>query len=69
MEMLQEWLASLPLERIPYNAVLDLVNNKMRVSPGPGDPDSAGGGQQADLHVAWHRANTFRPVSLYCPFP
>lgn len=30
LEMLQEWLASLPLERIPYNAVLDLVNNKMR---------------------------------------
>lgn len=50
--MLQEWLASLPLERIPYNAVLDLVNNKMRVSPGPGDPDSEGGEQQADLHVA-----------------
>lgn len=34
--MLHEWLASLPLERIPYNAVLDLVNNKMRVSPGRG---------------------------------
>lgn len=34
--MLQEWLASLPLERIPYNAVLDLVNNKMRVSQGRG---------------------------------
>lgn len=33
METLQEWLASLPLDRIPYNAVLDLVNNKMRVSP------------------------------------
>lgn len=29
--MLQEWLASLPLDRIPYDAVLDLVNNKMRV--------------------------------------
>lgn len=35
LEMLQEWLASLPLDRIPYNAVLDLVNNKMRVSPAP----------------------------------
>lgn len=34
--MLQEWLASLPLDRIPYNAVLDLVNNKMRVSAGLG---------------------------------
>lgn len=33
LETLQEWLASLPLDRIPYNAVLDLVNNKMRVSP------------------------------------
>lgn len=32
---LQEWLATLPLDRIPYNAVLDLVNNKMRVSPAP----------------------------------
>ncbi|XP_017361152.1 sulfhydryl oxidase 2 isoform X2 [Cebus imitator] len=32
LEMLQEWLASLPLDRIPYNAVLDLVNNKMRIS-------------------------------------
>lgn len=31
LEMLQEWLASLPLDRVPYNAVLDLVNNKMRV--------------------------------------
>lgn len=31
LETLQEWLASLPLDRIPYNAVLDLVNNKMRV--------------------------------------
>ncbi|XP_074250610.1 sulfhydryl oxidase 2 isoform X3 [Saimiri boliviensis] len=32
LKMLQEWLASLPLDRIPYNAVLDLVNNKMRIS-------------------------------------
>ncbi|XP_054440135.1 sulfhydryl oxidase 2 [Pteronotus mesoamericanus] len=32
LEMLREWLASLPLDRIPYNAVLDLVNNKMRIS-------------------------------------
>ncbi|XP_036272732.1 sulfhydryl oxidase 2 [Pipistrellus kuhlii] len=32
LEMLQEWLASLPLDRVPYNAVLDLVNNKMRIS-------------------------------------
>ena len=31
LEMLQEWLASLPLDRIPYDAVLDLVTNKMRV--------------------------------------
>lgn len=35
LETLQEWLANLPLDRIPYNAVLDLVNNKMRVSPAP----------------------------------
>uniref|UniRef100_H0WH21 Sulfhydryl oxidase n=2 Tax=Otolemur garnettii TaxID=30611 RepID=H0WH21_OTOGA len=32
LETLQEWLASLPLDRIPYDAVLDLVNNKMRMS-------------------------------------
>ncbi|XP_061055600.1 sulfhydryl oxidase 2 [Eubalaena glacialis] len=32
LETLQEWLASLPLDRIPYDAVLDLVNNKMRIS-------------------------------------
>ncbi|XP_006900700.1 PREDICTED: sulfhydryl oxidase 2 [Elephantulus edwardii] len=32
LETLQEWLASLPLDRIPYGAVLDLVNNKMRIS-------------------------------------
>ncbi|XP_031305400.2 sulfhydryl oxidase 2 [Camelus dromedarius] len=32
LETLQEWLATLPLDRIPYNAVLDLVNNKMRIS-------------------------------------
>ncbi|XP_026369536.1 sulfhydryl oxidase 2 [Ursus arctos] len=32
LETLQEWLANLPLDRIPYNAVLDLVNNKMRIS-------------------------------------
>ncbi|KAM4878144.1 sulfhydryl oxidase 2 [Thomomys bottae] len=32
LEMLREWLTTLPLDRIPYNAVLDLVNNKMRIS-------------------------------------
>ncbi|XP_045323859.1 sulfhydryl oxidase 2 isoform X2 [Leopardus geoffroyi] len=32
LETLQEWLASLPLDRIPYNAVLDLANNKMRIA-------------------------------------
>uniref|UniRef100_A0ACB8F1I3 Sulfhydryl oxidase 2 n=1 Tax=Sphaerodactylus townsendi TaxID=933632 RepID=A0ACB8F1I3_9SAUR len=26
------WLISLPLDRIPYDAILDLVNNKMRIS-------------------------------------
>lgn len=31
METLSDWLLSLPLQRIPYQAVLDLVNNKMRV--------------------------------------
>ncbi|MGH0171808.1 UNVERIFIED_CONTAM: hypothetical protein FKN15_061965 [Acipenser sinensis] len=32
LETLLEWLVSLPLDRIPYNAILDLVNNKMRIS-------------------------------------
>ncbi|XP_050011131.1 sulfhydryl oxidase 2 [Alexandromys fortis] len=32
LETLQEWLANLPLDKIPYNAILDLVNNKMRIS-------------------------------------
>lgn len=31
METLCDWLLSLPLQRIPYQAVLDLVDNKMRV--------------------------------------
>uniref|UniRef100_A0A8D0ENC9 Sulfhydryl oxidase n=1 Tax=Strix occidentalis caurina TaxID=311401 RepID=A0A8D0ENC9_STROC len=30
LETLQEWLVSLPLDKIPYDAILDLVNNKMR---------------------------------------
>ncbi|KAI3373003.1 hypothetical protein L3Q82_023457 [Scortum barcoo] len=32
METLCDWLLSLPLQRIPYQAVLDLVDNKMRIS-------------------------------------
>ncbi|XP_017292053.1 sulfhydryl oxidase 2 isoform X2 [Kryptolebias marmoratus] len=32
METLSDWLLSLPLEQIPYQAVLDLVNNKMTIS-------------------------------------
>ncbi|XP_029776868.1 sulfhydryl oxidase 2 [Suricata suricatta] len=32
LETLQEWLASLPLDRVPYDAVLDLANNRMRIS-------------------------------------
>ncbi|XP_076003686.1 sulfhydryl oxidase 2 [Genypterus blacodes] len=32
METLSDWLLSLPLQRIPYQAVLDLVDNKMRIS-------------------------------------
>ncbi|XP_036892458.1 sulfhydryl oxidase 2 isoform X2 [Sturnira hondurensis] len=32
LETLQEWLASLPLDRVPYTAILDLVDNKMRIS-------------------------------------
>ncbi|XP_023665375.2 sulfhydryl oxidase 2 [Paramormyrops kingsleyae] len=32
LETLLEWLVSLPLEKIPYDAILDLVNNKMRIA-------------------------------------
>ncbi|XP_030063477.1 sulfhydryl oxidase 2 [Microcaecilia unicolor] len=32
LETLQEWLVSLPLDKIPYDAILDLVNNKMLIS-------------------------------------
>lgn len=32
LETLQEWLVPLPLDRVPYHAILDLVDNKMRVS-------------------------------------
>ncbi|XP_058231268.1 sulfhydryl oxidase 2 [Hemibagrus wyckioides] len=32
LETLLEWLISLPLEKIPYEAILDLANNKMRIS-------------------------------------
>uniref|UniRef100_A0A665W3S8 Sulfhydryl oxidase n=1 Tax=Echeneis naucrates TaxID=173247 RepID=A0A665W3S8_ECHNA len=32
METLSDWLLSLPLQRIPYQAVLDLVDNKMSIS-------------------------------------
>ncbi|KAK1892528.1 Sulfhydryl oxidase 2, partial [Dissostichus eleginoides] len=32
METLSDWLVSLPLPRIPYQAVLDLVDNTMRIS-------------------------------------
>uniref|UniRef100_A0A672H3I7 Sulfhydryl oxidase n=1 Tax=Salarias fasciatus TaxID=181472 RepID=A0A672H3I7_SALFA len=32
METLSDWLLTLPLPKIPYQAVLDLVDNKMRIS-------------------------------------
>ncbi|KAM4696041.1 sulfhydryl oxidase 2 [Rhinophrynus dorsalis] len=32
LETVHEWLASMPLDKIPYDAILDLVNNKMRIS-------------------------------------
>uniref|UniRef100_A0A8C6WNI2 Sulfhydryl oxidase n=1 Tax=Neogobius melanostomus TaxID=47308 RepID=A0A8C6WNI2_9GOBI len=32
METLSDWLLSLPLQKIPYQAVLDLVDNKMKIS-------------------------------------
>ncbi|KAM6954532.1 sulfhydryl oxidase 2 [Aplochiton taeniatus] len=32
LETLLEWLLSLPLDSLPYHAILDLVNNKMRIS-------------------------------------
>ncbi|XP_038131227.1 sulfhydryl oxidase 2 [Cyprinodon tularosa] len=32
METLSDWLLSLPLQQIPYQAVMDLVDNKMKIS-------------------------------------
>ncbi|KAM9743038.1 sulfhydryl oxidase 2 [Menidia menidia] len=32
LETLSDWLLALPLQRIPYQAVLDLVDNKMQIS-------------------------------------
>ncbi|PWA16975.1 hypothetical protein CCH79_00020069 [Gambusia affinis] len=32
METLSDWLLSLPLQQIPYQAILDLVDNKMKIS-------------------------------------
>ncbi|XP_004613453.2 sulfhydryl oxidase 2 [Sorex araneus] len=32
LEALQEWLTTLPLDSVPYHAVLDLIDNKMRIS-------------------------------------
>ncbi|XP_014912167.1 sulfhydryl oxidase 2 [Poecilia latipinna] len=32
METLSDWLLGLPLQQIPYQAVLDLVDNKMKIS-------------------------------------
>ncbi|KAG8447504.1 hypothetical protein GDO86_014853, partial [Hymenochirus boettgeri] len=32
LETLHEWLVTMPLDKIPYDAILDLVNNKMRIS-------------------------------------
>ncbi|XP_063000496.1 sulfhydryl oxidase 2 [Elgaria multicarinata webbii] len=32
LETLEVWLVSLPLDKIPYDAILDLLNNKMRIS-------------------------------------
>ncbi|KAM4615977.1 sulfhydryl oxidase 2 [Polymixia lowei] len=32
METLLDWLVNLPVERVPYQAVLDLLDNKMRIT-------------------------------------
>ncbi|KAM8934320.1 sulfhydryl oxidase 2 [Pelodytes ibericus] len=32
LETLQDWLVTMPLDKVPYNAILDLVNNKMQIS-------------------------------------
>lgn len=58
LEMLQEWLASLPLDRVPYNAVLDLVNNKMRVRPPGSGPH---------LAAAWPLRRPLRGGFRPCP--
>uniref|UniRef100_A0A8C4Y5W8 Sulfhydryl oxidase n=2 Tax=Gopherus evgoodei TaxID=1825980 RepID=A0A8C4Y5W8_9SAUR len=50
LETLQEWLVSLPLDKIPYDAILDLVNNKMRIS-----------GIFLTTHVQWVGCQGSRP--------
>ncbi|XP_060106636.1 sulfhydryl oxidase 2 [Heteronotia binoei] len=50
LETLQMWLVSLPLDKIPYDAILDLVNNKMRIS-GPFLPS----------HIQWVGCQGSRP--------
>lgn len=37
METLSDWLLSLQVQRVSYQDVLDLVDNKMKVRPPP-DP-------------------------------
>ncbi|XP_053329835.1 sulfhydryl oxidase 2 [Spea bombifrons] len=32
LETLRDWLVTMPLDKIPYDAILDLVNNRMRMS-------------------------------------
>ncbi|ERE70549.1 sulfhydryl oxidase 2 [Cricetulus griseus] len=69
LETVQEWLANLPLDKIPYNAILDLVNNKMRgrlytaiFALGPGSVDSEAGFEddpQAVLQTIRRYIHTF----------
>lgn len=51
LETLLEWLVSLPLEKIPYDAILDLVNNKMRVRKFPFENEKASHPKNIDSNV------------------
>uniref|UniRef100_A0A8D0E7K3 Sulfhydryl oxidase n=1 Tax=Salvator merianae TaxID=96440 RepID=A0A8D0E7K3_SALMN len=50
LETLQVWVVSFPLDKIPYDAVLDLLNNKMRIS-----------GLHLPSHIRWVSCQGSRP--------
>ncbi|XP_069465665.1 sulfhydryl oxidase 2 [Ambystoma mexicanum] len=50
LETVHEWLVNLPLDKIPYDAILDMINNKMRI-----------GGIFLPSHVKWVACQGSRP--------